>query len=516
MKPTIQLTLSLALLMGLMAGCIDNDIPYPKLAGDITAIEFEGSTAPATIDAAARTVTVNMADTVDMTKVKINNLEVTNHSTVTPSIASTVDLSQILYLTLTTRQSYIWKIEATQKIARTMAVTNQVGESVIDVGNRRVLANVVMSQSLSEITIKSLVLGPSNSTITPDPATVHDFRSPQTFTVKYSGHTEQWVVRVLHSDASISTGEVNAWAKFAYVEGSYVDGMGSPAFEYRAKGTDTWSRLTEGLTIVNTKFSGKITGLTPATQYELRSVAGDNVSAIVTFTTESTEDIPNLNFDSWCKIGKSWYANSDLSDANYWWDSGNKGTNALGEKNPTAPETEVVVKGKAVKMASTKVLSVFAAGSIYLGQFGKVVGLGAEIYMGRPYTARPTTLKGYYNYTSGTIDKTKSPYEAMEGKPDSCHIYIALTDADAPHTVNTTDKVFIDLDKDPYIIALGQLKTSETTNGYKPFTITLQYRSLTRKPKYMLLVAAASKLGDYFTGSTSSVLYIDEFELGYD
>ena len=52
-------------------------------------------------------------------------------------------------------------------------------------------------------------------------------------------------------------------------------------------------------------------------------------------------------------------------------------------------------------------------------------------------------------------------------------------------------------------------------SNYERFTINLKYRDLTKKPTYILIVASASKYGDYFTGSTSSVLLIDEFELIY-
>ena len=33
---------------------------------------------------------------------------------------------------------------------------------------------------------------------------------------------------------------------------------------------------------------------------------------------------------------------------------------------------------------------------------------------------------------------------------------------------------------------------------------------------YIVIAAAASKYGDYFTGSTSSVMYVEEFSLVYD
>lgn len=50
---------------------------------------------------------------------------------------------------------------------------------------------------------------------------------------------------------------------------------------------------------------------------------------------------------------------------------------------------------------------------------------------------------------------------------------------------------------------------------YEKFSIDLLYRDLTRKPTYILIVCSASKYGDYFTGSTSSVLLLDEFDLIY-
>ena len=43
----------------------------------------------------------------------------------------------------------------------------------------------------------------------------------------------------------------------------------------------------------------------------------------------------------------------------------------------------------------------------------------------------------------------------------------------------------------------------------------LVYRN-DRTPKYIVIVGAASRYGDYFTGGKGSVLKLDEFELVYD
>ena len=51
---------------------------------------------------------------------------------------------------------------------------------------------------------------------------------------------------------------------------------------------------------------------------------------------------------------------------------------------------------------------------------------------------------------------------------------------------------------------------------YEKFTIDIEYRDLKRKPTYIVIVATSSKYGDYFAGSTNSVLLVDEFELGFD
>ena len=49
--------------------------------------------------------------------------------------------------------------------------------------------------------------------------------------------------------------------------------------------------------------------------------------------------------------------------------------------------------------------------------------------------------------------------------------------------------------------------------GYKKFSIDIKYRKTDVTPSYIVVVAAASRYGDYFTGGKGSTLYIDEVEL---
>ena len=111
----------------------------------------------------------------------------------------------------------------------------------------------------------------------------------------------------------------------------------------------------------------------------------------------------------------------------------------------------------------------------------------------------------------------------MEGKVDICQIQIFLTDWETQFRINTKESTFVDVENDPNIIAYGKLESNVNTstkdnlvNGYEPFTIKLDYRDLTRKPTMIVIVAAASKYGDYFTGGIGSTLYLDEFSFVYD
>ena len=44
----------------------------------------------------------------------------------------------------------------------------------------------------------------------------------------------------------------------------------------------------------------------------------------------------------------------------------------------------------------------------------------------------------------------------------------------------------------------------------------LKYVATDRKPTHIVVVCSASRWGDYFIGSTSSVLVVDDLELIYD
>lgn len=508
------------------ARCIENDLPYPIVNGEILSFEAKGEIKKALIDTDKRIVTISLSETVDISKVEIIDFKMNEEAKSTSlDISKPIDLRKPYEFLIKTYQDYIWTIVGIQEIERFVVVENQIGKSVIDAENKKVSISVSKQQALDDIKIIEFKLGLPSAKVSPDPFTTKDFSNPRIFKITQNEQSEDWIIEIVQSDFYLSTSEVNAWAKFAYVEGDYYVGMQKPVFEYKKSGENEWISIPESeISYDDNLFKTKIKNLSPDTEYLVRTVSGETIGNELEFVTEKELTIPNLNFDDWRQhkrgIRKDWFPNIDSTEVNWWWDSGNRGANMLGDVNPTAPEEELVVSGKAARLKSQFVglgfLGKFAAGSIYTGKFVELVGMsGAKLDMGKAFTNRPTALKGNYRYTSGTIDYADAPYTELKGKSDSCHIYIVLSDRTEPYHINTVEKQFIDFDGED-VIAFAQLIDGEGTDGqYKEFELELKYRDLKRKPKSIVIVASSSKYGDYFTGSTQSLLYIDEFELLY-
>ena len=351
-------------------------------------------------------------------------------------------------------------------------------------------------------------------------------------------YTYTFYIKTTPDSAPLSAPTANAWAKLVYLTGQVSSSELTPeniTFQYREKDAAEWT--TVAATQDGEDYKATITSLQPNTTYESRMAYNDEqYSEVTEFTTEDATELYNGNFDNWYQADKTWYAvaQNDYNNGNAFWDSGNVGTSTgaaalLGAKNPTSPETNIIHTngGKSAKLQSQFVglgsMGKFAAGNLYTGHFVKTIGMsGAEIQFGSPFTARPNALHGWFQYTSGTVDyygdSTPSDALVQDGGTDMCAIYIALSDADEPYTVNTSEGNFVDYANDPNIIAYGELPITDcvTTSDWKEFTINLTYRDLTRKPKYIIVVASASKYGDYFTGSTGSLMYLDDFSLVYD
>lgn len=526
--------LGVLLLAATVSGCIKNDIPYPRLQGNITAFEVEGQLSAAVIDSAALTVTVDMADTVDLAQVRLLKFALSDKAVAEPAADSgdVLDMTASLEYSLTTwpGQQYLWTVTATQTIERYVRAENQVGEAVISASTFSVKLPISEDVPLDEIVITEVQLGPSNSVITPDPREVHDFTQPQKFTVTYRDITEEWTIAVMPTEVTVTTSEADAWAHFAYLYGMVPSGAETPAFRYIEAGGSEWLDVpAEDVAVDGMNVSALLRGLSPGTDYVYKIVSGELEGSEVAFTTEEAAQMPNMGFDQWNTTDGVVYPNADQGD-NYWWDSGNKGAK-LGGKTPTSQEvsflaTDDAENTSAARLETLNAVIAMAGGNVFSGHFGSVQGLGAEVFFGRPFESRPLTLSGYYSYSPVTINNVNPPdgvelpfdASAIAGQSDRCHIFVYVTAWDGPYRVNTTEHRYLDVN-DPDVLGYGELIDEVGTGGeYKQFTINIKYREDKRnvKPTYCAVVAVASQYADYFTGGIGSLMYVDEFSFGYD
>ena len=336
-----------------------------------------------------------------------------------------------------------------------------------------------------------------------------------------SSFTEDSLRISVLSDVDVEATSVNPWARFAAVEAKWYPSVQPEglSFQYRKKSETSWTDYTGAVSAdpSSRTYSAEIRGLEPETEYVIRAVTAEDIETKeLSFTTEAEGVIHNMSFDDWYQSGKAWYPNLDSSYQV--WDSANGGTASLGTVPTTPEESDIAVTGtgkKAAKLTSSTAFGQFAAGNIYTGKFGKATlnPVGATLQWGVPFDSRPLALQGYFKYVPETVNK--GSHNGMSGKTDICQIQIMLADWDAPFDVDTGNQKFVDVNGSD-IIAYGSLETDETMASYRKFTIKLDYRDVTRIPKYIVIVAAASRYGDYFTGGVGSTLYLDEFEFVYD
>ncbi|MBR5499272.1 MAG: PCMD domain-containing protein [Bacteroidales bacterium] len=342
------------------------------------------------------------------------------------------------------------------------------------------------------------------------------------------------------SDIQAETVSATPWSSFATLKGRYFSKV-APAgmtFQYKKTSDSEWTEIDKSLMVVDETtmtYSYLLNHLDLNTDYVFRSTsdkdkADGKTATEIGFKTYSSEGtVYNLSFDDWTKVGKAWYATDDSNDVETGliWDSANEGTSdILGQSLvPTTPEETIVIEGKAARMESGELLSNFAAGNIYTGDFGSatISPVGAKLKWGVPFTSRPLALRGWYRYEPVAINRTSSAYSHLSGQTDFCQIQIFLTNWTVQFEISTGDNRFVDTSMDnPEIIAYGGIISQDNTtdndgnsNGYIQFTIPLEYRSL-EQPTYIVISGAASRYGDYFTGGLGSTLYLDELELIYD
>ena len=525
--------LTLCLLTVVAAGCIENDIPYPVEKIDVLAIDVEGASATPVIDATTHSIAISLEETTDIRNVNIRSLSLSEGATSDPSFPGVFDLRNPMYVTLSKYQSWEWTIAASQSIERYFKVDGQIGESVIDAESHIATALVPMDYDLKNVVITAAKFGPKDiTTYSVDPLTLTDFEeSARNVTITYHGDIQEtWTLRVIPTDVEVEMKGVDAWAKriWLYAEGRSGAELG---FKYRKVGDEEWINV-ENVTINGGNFSACVADLDTLTEYEVVAFSGENFTDTFSVTTEDVWALPNAGFEEWSTNNNIIYPYA-LGAAPFW-GTGNDGA-AMASTTLTEP-TEDVRPGSegryAASLQSKKAaimgLGKFAAGNIFLGEFGGLVGLDGLVNFGRPSTARPVALHGWVKYNCGVIDefgKTPSSRpDLKKGDNDEGQILIAVGDwtsaeyggsADCPVVVNTKDESTYFNKNGKNVIGAGELILTESTDGWVEFTLPLDYTTTSVVPTHIIIVFTGSRFGDYFTGSTQSLMLVDDLELIY-
>lgn len=526
------------LLAALVSGCIDNDLPLPVIKPRIVSMQVEGAS-EVYINSEKQIVEITLEEQTDIRNVNIKEVVFSDEQTRSSwDLTGEHDLSEKLAVTLSIYQDYVWTISAKQPIERYFTVAGQVGASEIDDVNRRAITYVTEKQDIADITITSLKLGPADiATYSPAIENIHNFSHGASITVSAHGREERWMLYVEQTSTVVEMKPIDAWTAVAWLRASGIAER-TNGFKYRQKGYSEWIDVNrDKLSIDGGAFSCCLEDLKPSTEYECFAYSGEDSTDIYSFTTEEALQMPNSSFDFISNDeDKDFYSFYDpaaaiLENQSKWWDSGNKGSTIGGAKYTiTNPDSEDKQDGRyAVRLESKNVVGIkFAAGNIFVGEFAGVIGTsGGKVNFGRPFTLRPRKLSVWVKYESGTIDcldQTPDNDPVKLGDNDRGQIFIALGNWDyriyggtpeCPVCINTTDRSTFFDPKAPAVIGYGSITFDKNTNGWIHVEIPIEYATTSRRPTHIIVSCASSMLGDYFTGSSQSKMWLDKVELVY-
>ena len=513
----------------LTTSCLsDDDIPYPNIQANITSFEVEGQMRAAVIDTLKRTVSITLNDSVNPESLHVNRFTLSAGSSLvtdTTVITQGIDLSSPLTLTVKVYREYEWTISSTRNVSYAFAVDGQIGPANIDPEAHTVSAVVSTASDIKALSVTELKLAGVTATYSPS-ILGHktDFSSPLKLQVTEYGKTTDWTITITTSDLAVDLTSVDPWTCVAWLRASVKDGS-KCRFEYnKAESGSSWIAAPDNWvsTGENGEMICRLMHLDPLTSYVARAVdvSTDVASPEIFFTTGASIQAPNSDFTNWWLDGKVWCPWKNNGDP--YWGTGNKGATTLGDSNTTPVTDSNSATGFAGASLETRFVGIgmlgkLAAGNLFSGSYVRTDGTNGVLSFGRPFTERPTALRATIKYSPKTISHSSSDFSALKGRPDTCTVWCALIDSDEPYEIRTkpSDRKLFVADG-PEVIAYGQFQSGSEISDDTPIDIPLSYVSTSRVPRYIIIVASASKYGDYFTGGAGSLLLVKSYELLYD
>lgn len=350
-----------------------------------------------------------------------------------------------------------------------------------------------------------------------------------------AGKVRTRTLHIVVSDATVSALPIDPVEVYSYkatLRGNIMkEDASNPRFRYRQAGTSEWTEVAAVADKPASRYMRRaaarsyhadLAGLKPGTTYEYQAIADGYVNPnIQTFTTESIFLLSNAGFEEWSTNSKGAYIPASGGVVSFW-DTGNHGSITM-NKNVTEPTESPVHSGSYAARLKSQFVGIgsigkFAAGNLFAGTFDGTDGTDGILTFGRAFNgSRPVKLRGYVYYHPGSVNYS-STNDLPKGQTDIGTVYVALTSQQV--TVKTKTKELFEPTAS-YVLAYGAMDfTSDygSSSALREFEVTLDYRQASQlvRAKYLVIVASASKYGDYFTGSSESVMVIDDLELVYE
>ncbi len=297
---------------------------------------------------------------------------------------------------------------------------------------------------------------------------------------------------------------------------SYTSGV---TIGYRIAGGE-WKQLAVSAAGAANTYNASATDFSAGKTYEYALFANNTqVGKSLSVTTPAGTQIPDAGFESWSTASdKAVCPGADAS--NLFWDTGNHATASIGAGQLTTESTDVRQGATGtysayMKSMKASVLGIgkFAAGNLFVGNFGKIDGMGGIVYFGKKFnfTARPKAIRFWMKNYEGTINEGNHT-----SGTDLAKVYCCLTDRTYTVNTNKSETLFAPTFETAGVLAKASWESHQSTSEWTLMELPIEYKDgVTTKPTYLVLTFSCSGYGDYFTGSTDSYMYVDDVEFVY-
>ncbi|HIZ86132.1 MAG TPA: DUF4493 domain-containing protein [Candidatus Coprenecus stercoravium] len=354
------------------------------------------------------------------------------------------------------------------------------------------------------------------------------------FTIKVTdpaGKYAEGTYRIQPSRARKDVSEIpdyDVWAARVYAELT-TDGNPSLLYpEVRAEGSSEWSRPEYTSSISGQTNRVTVTGLNPATKYEIRAGYKSGVSETVrSFTTESAQQVGNAGFEEWTTQTHKFTYKTLFSSKEHnidwdlpwtedqWWAVNSKKTmpsstgvvsaNWNWVRFPTVAYTSDANNGGRAAMVYSVNVGDWLTASASVGDrvagelfIGTADDSGNHSSDGHAFGSRPSALRFHYKY---------SP-------KDSETFYVKIE-------IRSGSTVIASAEKSDGAAASGwsplEIPLTYSENGMKATGIYITFKSTTaEKPGVNGGYELVIRDGQSYTGNFGSILYLDDIELIYE